>query len=191
MEGILGCTAGGFGGLRLTRCLRREELEYELENDPLLIPPLVQQVEQAARELGVVDDTDAVRLAKGLAEALLNAMYHGNLELSDEQTGLAAEEGSTSPSIVARRREQPPYRDRRVHFRATLSRREVQVVIRDDGPGFDVARLPDVSADPSYLASEGGRGLVLIDMFMDEVRFNAAGNEIALVKHAMGVGTSP
>ena len=67
----------------------------------------------------------------------------------------------------------------------------MQVVIRDDGPGFNVAHLPDVAADPSYLASEGGRGLVLIDMFMDEVRFNATGNEIALVKHAAGLATSP
>ena len=177
VDGILGLASGGFGRQRLTRCLRHEELEFELENDPLLIPPLVEQVKQAARELGVVDDTDAVRLAKGLAEALHNAMYHGNLELSEEQAGQAAW-----------RREQPPFRDRRVHFFARLSPREVEVVIRDDGPGFDVTRLPDVAADPSYLASEGGRGLVLIGMFMDEVRFNAAGNEIALVKHAMGAG---
>ena len=63
-------------------------------------------------------------------------------------------------------------------------------VIRDDGPGFDVAHLPDVTADPAYLISEGGRGLVLIDMFMDEVRFNATGNEIALVKRALGLGTT-
>ena len=188
VKGILAFASGGFGGKRLARCLRHEELEYELENDPLLIPPLVLQVKQAALEMGVVDDTDAVRLAKALTEALRNAIFHGNLDLSMEQTRVTVEQGSSWLSIV---REQPPYCDRRVHFRATLSPREVQVVIGDDGPGFDVAHLPDVTADPSYLSSEGGRGLVLIDMFMDEVRFNATGNEITLVKHAMGIGTSP
>ncbi len=108
VEGILEFASGGFGWRRLTRCLRHEDLEYELENDPLLIPPLVQQVKQVARELGVVDDTDAVRLAKGLAEALCNAMYHGNLELSGEQTRIAAEQESSSQGIVARRRGSRP-----------------------------------------------------------------------------------
>ena len=40
VEGILAFASGGFGWQRLARCLRHEELEYELENDPLLIPPL-------------------------------------------------------------------------------------------------------------------------------------------------------
>jgi anti-sigma regulatory factor (Ser/Thr protein kinase) len=61
---------------------------------------------------------------------------------------------------------------------------QAKFVIQDEGPGFDTARLPDVRADPSYLSRGGGRGLVLIHMFMDEVAFNSTGNEITLVKHA-------
>jgi anti-sigma regulatory factor (Ser/Thr protein kinase) len=124
---------------------------------------------------------------QSITEALRNAIFHGNLDLSMEQTRIAVEQDSSSLSIV---REQSPYCNRRVHFHATLSPREVQVVIGDDGPGFDVAHLPDVAADPACLTSEGGRGLVLIDMFMDEVRFNATGSEITLVKGAMDSGTS-
>ena len=57
-------------------------------------------------------------------------------------------------------------------FSATVSR------------AFDVSCLPDVKANPGHLTGGGGRGLVLVHMFMDEVTFNAAGNEITLVKHA-------
>ena len=37
--------------------------------------------------------------------------------------------------------------------------------------------------DPKTLERVGGRGLVLMRHFMDEVTFNPAGNEVTLVKH--------
>ena len=42
----------------------------------------------------------------------------------------------------------------------------------------------DVKADPSLLSRSSNRGLVLIHMFMDEIAFNPAGNEITMVKYA-------
>jgi anti-sigma regulatory factor (Ser/Thr protein kinase) len=54
-------------------------------------------------------------------------------------------------------------------------------MVRDDGNGFDVSQLP-TSQDPNQLDIEGGRGLVLIRSFMDEVRFNDIGNEITMTK---------
>jgi anti-sigma regulatory factor (Ser/Thr protein kinase) len=41
--------------------------------------------------------------------------------------------------------------------------------------------LPDPT-DPENLEKAGGRGLLLIRSFMDEVHHNARGNRIALVK---------
>ncbi|MBJ44720.1 MAG: hypothetical protein CMJ80_15840 [Planctomycetaceae bacterium] len=55
------------------------------------------------------------------------------------------------------------------------------MVIRDGGEGFDVSSIPS-SGDAEAIESEGGRGLVLIQNFMDEVRFNDRGNEITLIK---------
>ena len=40
------------------------------------------------------------------------------------------------------------------------------------------------AGDPSALEREGGRGLVLIHTFMDEVQFNDRGNEITMIKRA-------
>jgi hypothetical protein len=66
------------------------------------------------------------------------------------------------------RRQEPPYRDRRVRVRATLTRAAAVYEIEDDGPGFDVSRLPDPT-DPANLERVGGRGLMLIRAFMDAV----------------------
>ena len=53
--------------------------------------------------------------------------------------------------------------------------------IRDEGPGFDVNNLPDPT-DPANLEKPSGRGMLLIRMFMDAVRYNDMGNEITLEK---------
>jgi len=80
--------------------------------------------------------------------------------------------------------QQAPYCDRRVHSHAVFPPREGRFTIRDEGPGFDTTQLPDAKADPSHLSTSSNRGLVLIQMFMDEVTFNPAGNEITMVKRA-------
>lgn len=184
VEGVLAMAAGDRPHQRLSYCLRYQELQYELENDVLLIPPLVDQLQHAARDLGIVDEADSVRLAKALAEALTNAVYHGNLELTTEQIEAAAQPSSPTADTIASRRQQAPYSDRHVQLRAAISPQEARFTIRDDGPGFDVAQLPDVKADPTHLSRSSNRGLVLIQMFMDEVAFNPAGNEITMVKRA-------
>jgi anti-sigma regulatory factor (Ser/Thr protein kinase) len=79
------------------------------------------------------------------------------------------------------RRRRPPYRDRSLQVRARLSPLEAVYVIRDEGPGFDPATLPDPT-DPVNLERPTGRGLLLIRAYMDEVAFNRAGNRITLTK---------
>jgi len=84
--------------------------------------------------------------------------------------------------LIARRRRESPYADRRLHVRGRFDRAAAVYIIRDEGPGFDPATLPDPT-DPDNLRRIGGRGLMLIRTFMDEVTFNAPGNEITLTKY--------
>jgi len=58
---------------------------------------------------------------------------------------------------------------------------DVVIVVRDPGPGFDVAQIPDPRLGPNLLR-EGGRGIHLINEFMDEVRFAEDGREIQMRK---------
>ena len=54
-------------------------------------------------------------------------------------------------------------------------------VIRDEGPGFDPQEIPDAT-DPANIEKPFGRGLLLMQTFMDEIRFNDSGNEVTMVK---------
>ncbi len=87
--------------------------------------------------------------------------------------------------LVERRRTEMPYRDRKVHVYARIDRDEARFVVRDEGRGFNVAAVPG-SNRPGDLEKEGGRGLVLMRAFMDEVAYNELGNEVTMIKRRDG-----
>jgi CheY-like chemotaxis protein/anti-sigma regulatory factor (Ser/Thr protein kinase) len=184
VESVLALTTEDRPHQRLVQCLRYHEVRYELENDALLIAPLVEQLQHLALDLALIDKRDQMRFSKSLTEAMRNAMYHGNLELPFDQIKAARQPPEQAAELVAQRRAEMPFRDRRVQVSAIFSPELAKITIRDAGRGFDVSKLPDVKADPSHLVDGEGRGLVLIRMFMDEVSFNSTGSEITLVKWA-------
>jgi serine/threonine-protein kinase RsbW len=55
------------------------------------------------------------------------------------------------------------------------------LVVRDEGAGFDPAKLTDPTHPENVLRS-GGRGIFLIRHFMDDVSFRRGGSEIRMKK---------
>jgi YesN/AraC family two-component response regulator len=163
---------------RLLSCLTRVELDFALESDPSLISVLVAQLQDHLTSLRLCDQNGLIRTGIALEEALLNGMYHGNLEASSQ---LKQQDEAAFHRLIAERRQQPPYSDRRLRVAVQMTSERAAVAVEDEGPGFDPRTLPDPT-DPANLESIGGRGLLLIRTFMDEVSFNAAGNRITLVK---------
>lgn len=76
---------------------------------------------------------------------------------------------------------QAPYKNRRVYFRSLVTPEKVEFTIRDEGPGFDTSQLPK-SSDPDSFKDGTGRGLVLIQAFMDTVTFDRNGTELKMTK---------
>ena len=163
---------------RLVGYLSQSESSFSLENDPELIAPLVAHLQEGAARLEGMDETGRMQLGVALHEGLLNAMFHGNLEVSSDlrECGEAA-----FLEAAEQRRRTSPHQDRRVHVRATLTPSQVVFVIRDEGPGFDPETIPDPTA-PANLAKASGRGILLMRTFVDDLHYNATGNELTLVK---------
>jgi serine/threonine-protein kinase RsbW len=115
--------------------------------------------EAMARESYPARDIYAMRLA--LEEAITNAVRHGNrFEPSKWVTVLF-----------------------------NVDQERAQAEVRDEGPGFDPARVPD----PTTLENRerpGGRGLLLMRAYATSVRYNAAGNAVALCKRRSRPGTT-
>ena len=170
-------------------CLTQTEARYELDNDIASIAPLIGQLEANLNRMELCDETGLIRVAVALREALVNAIYHGNLDLTSE---LLEDNEAHFTELAARRPNEEPYARRRVHLIARETRNEVTYVIRDEGQGFDHAALPDPTL-PQNLERRTGRGLFLIRTFMDDVRHNDVGNEITMVKRrdAAAPGATP
>ncbi len=90
-----------------------------------------------------------------LEEALINAMKYGNQLRKDLSVRLVVE---CDPG------------------------RQVRITVEDQGGGFDVRRLEDCTQKKNLFKGHG-RGVYLIHQLMDEVKFNAKGNSVLMIKH--------
>lgn len=155
-------------------------ISLSLENDELLVPKVISRLELPMVELDLFDEGERMQIAMALDEALLNAMVHGNLEVSSELRQI--DDGKPYIDLIEERKKTAPYNERRVTIQMHATLDSATIIIRDEGPGFDLSSLRDPT-DPENLEKAGGRGLLLINAFMDEVRHNERGNQITMIKN--------
>ncbi len=170
---------------RLMGSVTRLDCSFALESDPELVPPFVSLIQQALAGAGICDATGRMRVGVALEEALLNAIYHGNLELSGEDLTYARNhlEAGWLTAQVGQRRGETPYRNRKILVDVCISPASARFVVRDSGAGFDLAAASTGGLSARFERGRG-RGLLLMRKLMDEVTFNANGNEVTLVKRA-------
>ncbi len=97
---------------------------------------------------------DEVRMRLCIDEVLVNAIVHGN--------------------------EHAP--DKSVTITAYLSPEKVGVRVEDQGKGFTPKDVPDPD-DPESLLLEGGRGVLIVTSFMDEVKYYGNGSRVLMVRN--------
>ena len=167
---------------RLNKCQTRAEFTFLLENDTALVDPIVELVQQVITSLGLCDTTGKLRTGMALQQALTNAIVHGNLELTTEQVLESREAMVTGrgTGLLAERKSELPYRDRRVFVDVRINREEARFVVRDEGRGFDASQFRQDGGSDAEL--KRGRGIRLMRMFMDELTYGEQGNEVTMVK---------
>ena len=166
---------------------QQADFKFVLENELPLLAASVTYMQQTMHAMGLFDEAGRLQIGVALEEVLLNAMFHGNLELS---SSLREADKPTYHEVARVRAQESPFRERRIFVDASFSPSGAEFKIRDQGPGFDPKTLPDPT-DPANLHQVSGRGLLLIHAFMDAVAFNDSGNEVRLTKNARRVNVPP
>ncbi|MCC9600818.1 response regulator [Stieleria sp. JC731] len=169
---------------KLISTLKKNVFEFEIENDAELISPMVGLLMQVVAGMDLISGADMNRLGVAIEHALVNAMFRGNLQLGPSVTpahhAIIYEDATTD--LIERRKSESPYKDRKIFVHASASINEIRIVIRDEGPGFNIEKVPTtVSAD--LFSAESGQGLVLMKSFADELMFNDIGNEVTMIKY--------
>jgi anti-anti-sigma factor len=162
----------------------RTEIQYRLENDPAIIAPLSAHIEQELAKQHFANPTTRRQMGVALRKALDNAIFHGNLELGEEDR----KDGElVYRDLAEQRRTKRPWCERNVWITVIIDEVEAQFIVRDEGPGFDVNHLPGFNGSAN-LDEMRGSGLLLIRTFMDLVQHNALGNEITMRKRRSAAG---
>jgi len=118
----------------------------------------------------------------GLQELLLNAIEHGNLNISYEKKQEILEDGNYK-EFMEERINDSLYKDRKVNINVFFNNEYLKINIIDEGDGFDINSLPDPN-DPDNLLGESGRGILLSMNAFDEVKYNKKGNAVTLIKNS-------
>lgn len=110
------------------------------------------EILEAIRNNGFTGNTFfAINLA--LEEALTNAIRHGN--------GL-------DPA-------------KKVHVQAKVTPKRVEIIVEDEGSGFDRHHIPDPTATEN-LEKSSGRGILLIESYMNRVTWDRGGRRVRMIK---------
>jgi serine/threonine-protein kinase RsbW len=108
-------------------------------------------LDEVARNHYGEDATFAIRLS--LEEALINAIKHGN---------------KLDPS-------------KKVTVQAEVAPEQVEIIIEDEGPGFERGSVPDPTTEEN-LERLHGRGILLMEAYMTEVEFTRGGRRVRMVR---------
>lgn len=177
---VLAAVDADQAGQHLQHYLTASHQTFLLRNDLEQIRWLTLHVQQQLRCLPLGDEIERLRVSLAFEEALRNACLHGNLELTNPGR---MERGELLRAIQSRGAELP-YSQRRIRAVVRVDRQRAEFTIRDEGRGFDHARLlASAVLDDQEQASS--RGLALMRTIFDEVTFQDSGNEVLLVKRGV------
>ncbi|MBU2213269.1 ATP-binding protein [Patescibacteria group bacterium] len=170
---------GGLQGKALENALAELEKRREEADQPDATADKSRVITSAVRkqvDVVISHILDGVRHAHKIAE------IGGDEERVIFAIHLSADEALTN--AVMHGVEGDPSKLVRAHLIVSINEhRELvaRLVIDDGGKGFNPESIPDPTAEDN-LEETKGRGLLLMKRFMDQVRFNDAGNEVTLEK---------
>jgi len=117
-------------------------------------------------------------------ELVISEAGKAGFEEDDQHTiGMAVRECAVNAVVHGNRYN----KNKRVHLEIQRSAEGLTVIVGDEGDGFSMSSLPDPLA-PENLLKQSGRGLMLIQAFMDEFDLHlreGGGTEVKLVKHVV------
>ena len=142
-------------------------------DDVVLLALRCQHIEAKFRSVVMPSDfSESKRIADAILEHLTLSDF---TERAVFATKLALEEAFAN-AIKHGNKGDPA---KRVHVRYSVCPDRVVIIITDEGPGFDPSAIPDPTAD-ERLEIPTGRGILLMRAYMNDVEYNAAGNQVKL-----------
>jgi DNA-binding response OmpR family regulator len=163
--------------------ISREIVESEYKN--IVIGNDVSRVWGAVNQVlfnaqAVTDPNTLEGMCIGLYELLINAIEHGNLGISFQEKSDVLQ-NNTYRELLECRMKRADSEGMVVRIESDYSPASISVEIRDEGEGFDLRTLPELT-DAEAILSDHGRGILLATLFYDSVDYSEPGNCVKVSK---------
>jgi len=122
--------------------LSEKKYHLEIESDPNNLITIEEFVNYFAMDLNLGEEKLSALLLS-VTEAVTNAIKHGN-------------KGDKSKIVT---------------IDVNVLSETLQIIVKDQGQGFDPSLVPDPT-EPDNLLKDSGRGLYLMKVYMSDLRFN-------------------
>lgn len=157
-----------------------ERLSLDVDNYITMVSDIVDRL--TANTKRYLEEGDVMMMKMGLQEMIINAMEHGNLNVTFDEKTEAQEDGRLF-EFMSERRLLPEYRDRKVSIDYYFDATKVIYRITDMGPGFDYHKIMDrVKNEVNQQELSHGRGIIMTQAVFDKVEYNNKGNQVLLIK---------
>jgi len=135
---------------------QKKKFNFRLPSSTDQITKTVRQFDELLEHSNCCTSREKSELSTALSEALANAIIHGN-------------------------RIQP---NKTVFVSITIFLNRIEIMVRDEGEGFDPAKI-ESPLKPENLKKTNGRGIYLMRLFMDEVKYSRSkkGMKVTLIKN--------
>lgn len=159
----------------------------------MVVDNVMRQASHVAKHLvseaiGAFDPSREFSIYLGLYELIVNAIEHGNLEISyEDRRGVLREKAGRLSEFLSTRQSDPEFAQRRVTIEYHSDSTGCEWLIKDDGPGFDWRAYLESIAD-TYPTHAEQRGILLNQMRFDELEYIGAGNIVRAKIHASEIG---
>ncbi len=165
----------------LLKFCQEERQVFKIKNYLTHVDAICHRLPMTASRYSDLDTVFQIRMS--LREILINAIEHGNLDISfEEKTELQAT-GDYLQFLIERQKE-PNYTNKFVTIEFIVDSSLISFRVTDEGKGFDHKKMLQRKKDDKEIQDlSHGRGIIMTRDFFDIIEYNEKGNSVYLVKY--------
>ncbi len=149
-----------------------------MDNDPLNVRIYANLISNYLFNSNYVNAELRDRLHVGLHEMLMNAVEHGNCEISYEEKTNWLESHGDILELIRLKCQDQGIKAKKVFFNYRISKEKSSFTIKDEGAGFDWNHHLN-KRDHSDNFGLHGRGIAMTGIYVENLRYNDVGNEVS------------
>lgn len=168
----------------ITQFIVGQDITYKIPNSLRYIPVITHHLTRDLVQLNLIREDDIEGVKLGIQEMIINAIEHGNLEISFDKKSELLRDGYDLFEIIEEYSKDERIKKKFVTINFKIGHKRAEYRITDEGNGFNwksvIDNIYDMTSKENIFI-EHGRGIIMAKKYFNEFYYNDTGNEVTLV----------